>query len=263
MSVHFLASALDRWDDAAAGALVLTFFSDERPLRGAAGLADWRLCGRLSRLIKRGKIRGKRGETLLMPPGQRMGFPRIMLFGLGSSQKFDEDLFRQHVRWIRDVLGRAGVTSYAVQPPGRATGLIAARRALELWLEEMDKDGLEDEDVAIIDAPGAQKEMAEILRRAQGRKVPKRKPKGTVEPKEAVATPPVPAPATKPAPAAKPASAAKKPAVPAAPAATSVSDKGAAVPAASDKASARASSPPGANGDAGATRKPTVDDAWD
>lgn len=186
MSVHFLASALDRWDDAAASALVLTFFSDERPLRGAAGLADWRLCGRLSRLIKRGKIRGKRGETLLMPPGQRMPFPRVVLFGLGSSSRFDEDLFCQHVRWIRDVLGRAGVSSYAIQPPGRATGLIAARRALELWLDEMDKSGFDGEDVAIIDAPGAQKEMAEILRRAQGRGTRARTPKASAPPEPAL-----------------------------------------------------------------------------
>jgi len=163
MPVHFLTTALPKWDQEEGQALVLTFFSDERPLRGAAGLADWRLCGRLSRLIKHGKITGRRGETLMLPPGRRLQFPRLLVFGLGDSSRFSEDIYRQHVRWIRDVVDRAGVEEYALQPPGRATGLIAARRALELWLDEEGKDGKQTR-VAIIDAPGAQKEMAELLR---------------------------------------------------------------------------------------------------
>lgn len=163
MPVHFLNDELSRWDDASGQALALSFFSDERPLRGASGLADWRLGGQLSRLIRHKRMTGKRGETLLLPPGRRLVFPRILVFGLGDSARFDEDIYRQHVRWMRDVIQRAGVRTYAVQPPGRATGFIGARRALELWLEEADKDAFDD-DVAIIDTHGGQKEMAEILR---------------------------------------------------------------------------------------------------
>jgi hypothetical protein len=167
MAVHFLGNDLGRWDEARTDTLLLSFFSDERPLRGAAGLADWRLCGRLSGLIVRGRVSGKRGETLLLPPGRRLPFRRLMLFGLGESKSFNEETFRQHVRWIRDVVARAAVRDYALQPPGRSRGLIGARRALELWLEESDKDGAEAE-VAIIDTPGGQKDMAELLR-YQGR----------------------------------------------------------------------------------------------
>lgn len=163
MAVHFLQNELQRWDDAEADALVLTFFSDERPLRGAAGLADWRLCGRLSRLIKHRRISGRRGESVMLPPGRRLNFKRVFLFGLGSSNRFDEDTYRQHVRWIRDVLKRAGVRDYAVQPPGRAREFIGARRSLELWMEETDKDQFETE-VAIIDNRAGHKEMAEVLR---------------------------------------------------------------------------------------------------
>lgn len=169
MSVHLLGAELSRWDEVDSGSLLLTFFSDERPLRGAAGLADWRLCGRLSALIKRGKLGGTRGEILLYPPGRRLSFGSIMLFGLGSSSHFNEERYREHVRWIRDVAARARIQRYAVQPPGRATGLIGARRALELWLEESDKDPFES-DVAIIDSHGGQKDMAEILRYHRGKK---------------------------------------------------------------------------------------------
>jgi hypothetical protein len=163
VSVHFLTKDLARWDESPGEALVLTFFVDERPLRGAAGLADWRLCGRLSNLIKGERITGVRGEQLLLPPGRRLSFSRLLLFGLGDSFKFSEETYRQHVRWIRDVVHRAGLASYALQPPGRATGVIGARRALELWLEESEK-ARREEDVAVIDTPGGQKEMAEILR---------------------------------------------------------------------------------------------------
>ena len=168
MPVNFLDDDLSKWGDVTGDALILTFFSDERPLRGAAGLADWRLCGRLSRLIRRQRLTGKRGETLLLPPGRRLGWRRIMVFGLGDSSRFDEDVYRQHVRWIRDVVARARVSEYAMQPPGRATGFIGARRALELWLEEADKDGRDDA-IRVIDTHGGQKEMAEILRYRQRR----------------------------------------------------------------------------------------------
>jgi hypothetical protein len=166
MSVQFLGCELTKWEEAGGDALVLTFFRDERPLRGAAGLADWRLCGRLSRLIKLGRIRGEPGESLLMPPGRRLPFRRIVLFGLGSARPFDEGVFRGHVRRIRDVMKRAGIHEYAVQPPGRATGMVAARRALEMWIEESGGDS-DIERVAIIDTQGAQKEMSDILHARQ------------------------------------------------------------------------------------------------
>jgi hypothetical protein len=171
MSVHFLSAELSKWDEASGEALVLTVFTDERPLRGAAGLADWRLCGRLSRLIKHKHLAGKGQEVLMMPPGRRLPFPRLVIFGLGKSDDFSEEKFRHQVRRIRVTMHKAGVTNYALQPPGRATGLIAARRALEIWMEESEKHDDIKETVAIVDTPGAQKEMADILhayhRRAQ------------------------------------------------------------------------------------------------
>ena len=164
MAVHFLTCELAKWDESDVDTLVVTFFSDERPLRGAAGLADWRLCGRLSRLIKNKRLSGESGEALLMPPpGGRLSFRLMVLFGLGPSRGFDEKAYRDSVKKIRGVLERAGVGRYAIQPPGRATGLVAARRALEMWLDEagLDPDG--GGDVSIIDTHAAQKEMADIL----------------------------------------------------------------------------------------------------
>ena len=168
MTLHFAASELPRLDALDRHeALVLSFFGDERPLRGVAGLCDWRLCGRLSRLLKGGKLSGLRGEvTLMPPPGGRLPFDRLLLFGLGESDfpsPFGEAEYRAAVATIRGVVARAGIKKYAVQPPGRATGHIAARRALELWLEVAHADGHEA-DITIVESATGQKEMAEALR---------------------------------------------------------------------------------------------------
>jgi hypothetical protein len=178
MGVHVLAADLAKWDEADHDALLLPIFADERPLRGAAGLADWRLCGRLSRLIKSGRASGAQGESILLPPGRRLRFQRIVVFGLGESKGYGEDRFRRDVRWIREVADKAGIRELALQAPGRARGLIGARRALELWLEESDRGAGEaegggasdgrDSQVLLIDDPAGQKDMAELLR-YQGR----------------------------------------------------------------------------------------------
>jgi hypothetical protein len=182
--VHFLSNDLARWDALAGGdgaaaggekspgpppeALVLSLFTDERPLRGAAGLADWRLAGRLSRLVKADRLSGRRNEVVMTPPARaRLPFARLMLFGLGEQAGFDEGRYAAAVRRIRSVLERAGIRRYAVQPPGRATGLIAPRRALELWIETAKQDGLEHE-VTVIESPSGQKEMQEALRGRRG-----------------------------------------------------------------------------------------------
>jgi hypothetical protein len=166
VGLHVLAADLAKWDEGERDALLLPFFSDERPLRGAAGLCDWRLNGRLSRLLRAKRATGARGETLLLPPGRRLTFKRVMLFGLGESKGYGDDRYRADVRRIREVAEQAGIAEYAIQAPGRASGLIGARRALELWIEEADQDN-RTADVTLIDDPAGSKDMAELLRHAR------------------------------------------------------------------------------------------------
>ena len=59
------------------------FFLDERPLRGAPGWMDWRLNGRLSRLIQAKRLSGEWRETILVPSEGRIRAPLILLVGLG------------------------------------------------------------------------------------------------------------------------------------------------------------------------------------
>jgi|SRR5579871_1791190 len=168
MGISFLNPELAKWDALGEARerpelLVAPIFSDERPLRGTAGLVDWRLCGRLSRLLATGRVTGARGETTLLPT-PRLAFGKLVLFGLGSSVGFDEERFRDAARAIRKVARGIGAARYALPLPGRSTGRIMARRALELWLdEELSGAGADGGEVWLIEPQAAQKDMSDAL----------------------------------------------------------------------------------------------------
>jgi hypothetical protein len=161
MAFSVLPLDLARWDETKRDCLVLPVFKDDRPLRGAAGLADWRLCGKLSRLVKSNRASAEAGESMLLPPGRRLRFSKILWFGLGESKGYSDERFKNDVAWIIEVVRNAGVTDWAVQPPGRASGLIGARRAVELM---MDQEALDTQSVALLEDPAGQKDIAELLR---------------------------------------------------------------------------------------------------
>jgi len=152
---------LSRWDETSRDCLVLPVFKDDRPLRGAAGLADWRLCGRLSRLLKSQRATGEAGETMMLPPGRRLRWKRVLWFGLGDAKGYTDDRFRGDLGWIRKVVSEAGVADWSMQAPGRASGLIGARRAVELMLED---DALVAQQITLLEDPAGQKDIAELLR---------------------------------------------------------------------------------------------------
>ena len=161
MALSVLPLDLARWDEAARDCLVLPVFRDDRPLRGAAGLADWRLCGRLSRLLKANKATADAGETMLLPPGRRLRFKRVLWFGLGDAKGYSDDRFRKDLAWILDVVTKAGVADWSLQMPGRASGQIGARRAIEIMLEE---PRFAEQPLTLLEDPSGQKDIAELLR---------------------------------------------------------------------------------------------------
>jgi hypothetical protein len=161
MALSVLPLDLARWDESARDCLVLPVFKDDRPLRGAAGLADWRLCGRLSRLVKANRATAEAGETLLLPPGRRLRFSRVLWFGLGDAKGYTDDRFRRDLKWILGVVMKAAVNDWSLQLPGRASGLIGARRAVEIILDD---DVLAEQPITLLEDPAGQKDIAELLR---------------------------------------------------------------------------------------------------
>ena len=69
--------------------LVAPLFEGERPLRGSAGRADWRLCGRLSQLLASGQLSGAPGEAALVGGFAGIASPWLLALGCGSGARFD------------------------------------------------------------------------------------------------------------------------------------------------------------------------------
>ena len=78
--------------------LVTPFFACDRPLRGPAARADWRLCGLLSERLQREQLTGARGEAALIPTAGRMRTPLLLVMGLGPRSDFGEEALRELAR---------------------------------------------------------------------------------------------------------------------------------------------------------------------
>ena len=81
--------ATDPLEDSRSEVVVVTFFESDRPPRGAAGRADWRLCGQISRLLMSEKLTGAAGEAVLLATGRGWTAPRVLGLGLGPRREFD------------------------------------------------------------------------------------------------------------------------------------------------------------------------------
>ena len=188
MELSFFPLTLEAVDQAQAEALCLFIASDERPLTGLAGLADWRLSGKLSRLLRSGLLTGDAGEAVLTPPGARMAFQKLFLFGIGPSGQGDSELIGRVTEALHK-LGQAGVREAAIQLPARLS-MEAGIRAL---LDELRGPGR-----AMVFGPDPQR-LISVLSQAASRPPPPAARKTPAEvPKVA------PAPAAPPPPAAEP-----------------------------------------------------------
>jgi hypothetical protein len=109
-------------------AVALLVFEDERPLRSLAGLADWRLCGALSRILKEGRFTGARGDALLFPATTRFPGDRIFCFGAGRKADFGKVAFAAAARRMGQALRLAGARAFVAELPP-VEGLDEAERA--------------------------------------------------------------------------------------------------------------------------------------
>jgi hypothetical protein len=86
-SVHFTAKALDKVPVSCA---IIPVFVEDRPLRGASALLDWRLNGRISRFLVKNRFQAQFGETMWIPAEGRLKCRDVLLFGLGRQKDFAE-----------------------------------------------------------------------------------------------------------------------------------------------------------------------------
>lgn len=162
MEIRFVPLDLARIDGLRYEAIVLPVHEDERPLRGAAGLCDWRLCGRLSRLLQRGWVRMKSGDVTMVPVRPRLPFDKMLLFGTGDSSGFTaRDVTEVTSRMLKTLEGLR-LRTFVMALPGRAMGRVTAADAIRGFLSAT---GIEEaiDEVVIVDDLDAQKVMAPMV----------------------------------------------------------------------------------------------------
>ncbi len=97
--------------------LVTGFFSDERPLRGSAGLIDWRLNGMLSRLLVEKKLTGEWKEITLIPSQGRIIPRMILLLGFGEAREYSYLRVRELSSQILETLKKLDARGVCVSLP--------------------------------------------------------------------------------------------------------------------------------------------------
>jgi hypothetical protein len=159
---------LDALDELQGECLVLTFFADDRPLRGLTGLVDWRLNGSLSRLLLREFLDGHFGESLLVPVAGRLPFPRAVVIGMGRRTEFTTARFEDVCRVAFGALHGLGVARFAMALPGRVGLDVGLRQALQGWrralIESFPPEVLSRLDVMVLETPEVQRELVEPMR---------------------------------------------------------------------------------------------------
>jgi hypothetical protein len=135
IDLQFVAPDLRRLDEAAGEVVVCGVWRDQRPLTGLASLLDWRLAGRLSRLLQRGFLVGDVGEVLVVPARPRLPFDKLLACGLGPRAAFDDATFRAVLKRILDALAGLSARKAIVELPGRGDGSVEPERAGAILLD--------------------------------------------------------------------------------------------------------------------------------
>lgn len=135
MELRFILPVLRRLDLAATEVLVANLTENERPMRGLAGVLDWRMNGRLSSLLVDGFATGRLGEVLLVPGKPRLPFDKVILFGLGHTADFGDRTYREVLENILSTLKGLKARSAIVELPGRHLDIIRPVEAANVLLE--------------------------------------------------------------------------------------------------------------------------------
>lgn len=168
MEIRFVAPDLRALDRISGDALVLGHCEDERPLRGLTGAVDWRLCGRLSRLVVSGRASGKLGSAVLVAGRPRLTFDRVVVVGLGPSGELDTARAEEATLAMLWVLDGLVARTAAIALPGRTCETRSAQSAIEALLAGLEHAHEVDE-LCVVEPPEAARSVAAVIERARRR----------------------------------------------------------------------------------------------
>ena len=137
MDLRFVPPDLRRLEAAGAEMIACGIWEDQRPLPGLAGLVDWRLAGRLSRLAREQFLVGSLGEVLFLPGRPRLPFDKVIVLGLGARASFGDAPFKTALEKLLATASGLKVRRVVAELPGRGDDTMTPERAAELVMECM------------------------------------------------------------------------------------------------------------------------------
>ena len=136
---------LDLPADKLDGEVIVSFiFEDQKPVRGAAALLDWRLRGLLTRNLLDGFICGEMGQRLMVLSDHRVSADWVMFLGGGGSQSLDTRKMESLARQALETVYRAGFrrVAMALIPPAKESQEFL-QGAIERLLADASLTGME------------------------------------------------------------------------------------------------------------------------
>jgi hypothetical protein len=127
-------------DKVSAQTLVITHFVGDVPLIGPAGLIDWRLNGRLSRVILGGRFSGRAKELMLLPAEGRFKAADVVWLGLGVKESFDEAHIPQVFEFVIDVIIKKKASQVALSLTQMMGGPFDWRSAVALLVGRLQSE---------------------------------------------------------------------------------------------------------------------------
>ena len=128
MKLHMQTGDITTWSG---DGIVVNLFEGVLTPDGAAGAIDKKLKGLLSKLIKKGEIKGKLGGTVIVHTLDKLSTDRVCVVGLGKREEFTLDRARQvaanGVRALRD----AGAKKIAAVVHGAGAGSLDPEAAAQ------------------------------------------------------------------------------------------------------------------------------------
>ncbi len=118
---------------------VAVVFQNERPLRGVAAHADWRLNGFLSRHVAGDRFGGERGDWLLVHTQGRLPFTHLFLVGMGRRDGRDPAKARTALAGIAGKVALAGVHRFAIDLAEVAPPELPPEEAMVHFLEALSR----------------------------------------------------------------------------------------------------------------------------
>lgn len=135
MELRFTLPSLRKVDLLGSEVIMAAVAQGEQPPHGLSGLLDWRLAGRISRLMERGFVTGAALEVTLVPGKPKLPFDKVLLFGVGARGDFSEPVYRAVVEKMLSTLEGLRARSAVVELPGRHFDGIRPERAADILLE--------------------------------------------------------------------------------------------------------------------------------